>query len=400
MGVAAIGVFAEFVRRILGRSRALLAACVLTVNVSACFYSREIRGYAMLLLLISLAWLSFERCLHDGRRRWFVFWAVLWVAAMYVHMFSVLVLAGQLLAAPFAAEFRQRLQSFARAFLWISIGYFPMAIMIYYSHRQQIQWIQPITSKTSSKFFLEFTGNSPSLLAVSVILFVTTCVLFLIAIVRRKTSEERFGLAVAVIGTIVPVTLLALLSIVQPAFIARYATQMVPTFALSCALALSALPSRSSIAAVVVFGALSLVAFRNLDLNPPPYEQRNDFRSAVSYITAHAQPGDVIATWGPQARYGVEYYARRLNAKPFPSFVFPGTNDTPAEAEFGWLPSVQYLDSVSAGNRRIWFLLDRNAPDKDLGIVPHFFRRRFGLGHHLVSQTQHGYAQLSEFATE
>jgi hypothetical protein len=238
------------------------------------------------------------------------------------------------------------------------------------------------------------------LLAISVILFAATCVLFVLAIVRRKPSEERFGLAVAVVGTVVPITLLALLSIIQPAFIARYATQIVPTFALACAIALSALPARSWVPAVIIFGGLSLVAFRGLDLNPPAYEQRNDFRSAVTYIAAHAQPGDVIATWGPQARYGVEYYARRLHAKPFPSFVFPGTDDTPAEAEFGWLPSVQYLDSISSGNRRIWFLLDRNAPDKDLGIIPHFFRRRFGIGHHLVSETPHGYARLYEFATE
>jgi uncharacterized membrane protein len=400
MGVAAIGVFARFVRRVLGRPQAMLTACILSVNVSACFYAREVRGYAMLLLLISLAWLAFERCLRDGHRRWFVLWAVLWVTAMYVHMFSVLVLAGQLLTAPFADEFRKRLESFKRPLLWIGFGYFPMALMIYYSQREQIHWIPPLTSKTSSKFFLELCGNSPWLLAVSAVLFAGACALFVIANFRQDSSNQRFGFAVAVIGTIVPIALLALLSIVKPAFLARYAAQVAPTIALACAISVSALPRRAWLPALALLGALSLVAFRGLDLNPPPYEQRNDYRAAVAFIAAHAQPGDVIGTWGGQSRYGMEYYARRQNVKNFPSFVYPGTNDTPAEAEFSSLPSVAYLDSVSAQHQRIWFFLDFNVPFKDFGVIPHFFIRRFGVGHRIASETRYRSGTLYEFAPQ
>lgn len=400
MGVAAIGVFAQFVRRILGSSRAILAAFFFGANASACFYSREIRGYAMLLLLISLGWFALERCLRDGRPRWFIFWGALWVAAMYVHMFSVLVLAGQLLALLFAPELRQRVRSFARSLLWIGIGYFPMAIMIYYSHRGQIDWIQPLSSKTSSSFFLELFGNSPWLLTVSAALFVGACILFAIAIHRKEPGDERFGIAVAVIGTIVPIALLALLSIVQPAFLARYAVQVTPTFALACAISVSALPRKVWIPALIVLGALSFKVFRGFDLTPPPYEQRNDYRAAVAYIAAHAQPGDVIAMWGWQSRFGLEYYARRQNVKQFPSYVFPGTDDTPIAAEFASLPTVQYLDSVSAQHKRIWFFLDRDAPLKQLGVVPHFFTRRLGMGHRTVSETHYRNAQLHEFGSD
>jgi mannosyltransferase len=399
-GVAAIAVFAQFVRRILGNSRAILTAFFLAINVSACFYVREIRGYAMLLLLISLAWLALERCLRDGRPLWFFFWAAMWIAAMYVHMFSVLVLAAQLLAVLFAPELGQRGRSILRSLLWIGIGYFPMAIMIYYSHRGQIDWIQPLSSKTSSSFFLELFGNSPSLLAVSVALFVGACILLAFAIHRQAPANEKFGIAVGVIGTIVPITLLALLSTVQPAFLARYAVQVTPTFALACAISISALPRKAWFPLLILLGALSFKAFRGFDLNPPPYEQRNDYRAAVAYIAAHAQPGDVIAMWGWQSRFGLEYYARRQNVKHFPSFVFPGTDDTPIAAEFASLPTVQYLDSVSAQHKRIWFFLDRDAPFKQLGVVPHFFLRRLGMGHTKVSETHYRNAQLHEFASE
>ena len=399
-GVAAIAAFAEFVRRTLGRSRALITAFFLSVNVSACFYAREIRGYAMLLLLISLAWLALERCLRDGRQRWFAIWAILWVAAMYVHMFSVMVLVGQLLAAPFATEFRGRIQPFTRSLVWIAIGYFPMAMMIYYSNRQQIGWVWPNSLKASFQFFLELFGNSAWLLGISAALFVGTCTMFALAVLRRRSHEERFGLAVAVIGTVVPITLLALLSIVQPAFIARYAAQVVPTLALACAIAVSALPRKSWIPILVLLGALSLNAFRRFDLEPPVYEQRNDYRSAVAYIAAHAQPGDVIATWGPQSRYAVEYYARLQHANPFPSFVFPGTEDSAVQAEVASYPSVQYLDSISAQHKHIWFLFDRNVPYKQAGIIPHFFLRRLGLGHRTVSETQYRHARLFEFGPE
>lgn len=399
-GVAAIAIFAEFSRRIFDRRVALLTAALLSFNVNACFYAREIRGYGLLLLLIALAWLVFERCLRDGRARWFVLWASLWIAAMYVHMFSVMVLGAQLCIALFATEFRERWRLFARSSLWIGFGYFPMAVMIYYSHREQIHWIPPLDAKTTNRFFLEFAGNSPWLLLLTTLLFAAACAIFVMSLRRATTQSERFALAAAVLGTIVPIALLGLLSVVKPAFIARYASQNVLPLALACAVAIAKFPKRAWLPALIVLGGLSVSAYRRLDLTPPAYEQRNDFRGAALFVGTHARPGDVIASWGPQSRYGLEYYRRRFRFSTFPSFVFPGNDSTPAAPEFAPLPEVKELDAISREHKHIWFFLDRNAPYEDLGIIPHFFLRRFGMGHRLASETHFRNGTLYEFEAE
>jgi mannosyltransferase len=400
-GVAAIGVFAEFTRRISNRSTALLVAALLSFNVNASFYAREIRGYGLLLLLVSLGWLLFERCLRSGERRWFVLWAACWIAAMYVHMFSVLVLVAQLCVACFDENFQRRMRSFIRSCLWIGFGYVPMALMIYQSHRQQISWVPPLSAKTTNRFFLELSGDSHWLLWINVVLFAIATFLFVANVLRRKRGGDGFVLATATIGTVVPIALLGLLSIVQPAFLARYGSHTVPTLALAGAVAIARLPRLTWAPAVLVVGTLSVFAVRNVDAHPPAYEQRNDFRSATRYIAEHAQPGDVIASYGPQARYGLEYYGRRLRATNFPAFVYPGDSSTPEAPEFApQIPEVAFLDRISRRHRRIWFFLDRNAPDKDLGIVPHFFVRRLGMGHRLVSETHFQQGIVYEFQAQ
>lgn len=399
-GLAAISVFARFVSRTFDRRTALLAAALLSFNVSQVFYAREIRGYAMLVFLVALAWLALERCLRDGGMRWFALWAALWVLAMYVHMFSLMVLAGQLCCLPFAVEFGQRWRQFLRALVWTGIGYTPMAGMIYYSHRNQIFWIPPLSWQVARRFFFEHAGRSHWLAGFTWSLFAVAAILFAVSLVRRERAESRFPLAVAVLGTAVPIALLALLSVVQPAFLARYAVQTAPTFALACAVALAKLPRRVLLPAVAVLAVLSFVAYREFDLDPPNYEQRNDYRAAAHYISASARPGDVIAVWGPQSRFGLEYYQRLDKLPNFPSYAYPGPDGDPGAAQFAAPPEVQQLDAISHQNRHIWLFLSFNRRYQEYGIYPHFFMRRLGLGHRLTSESRFRGATVYEYDSE
>ena len=95
-GVATIpGVYLLGVRTV-GRSAGLVAAALTALAPFMAFYSTEGRGYAVMMALLLASTLALLTAVDDGRRRWWVLYALATCLTMYTHYTAAFVLATQL----------------------------------------------------------------------------------------------------------------------------------------------------------------------------------------------------------------------------------------------------------------------------------------------------------------
>lgn len=94
-GIASILLVYAIGVRSAGRSPALLAAALTTFSPFMIFYSAEARGYGVMMALVLASTLALLLAIDDGRRRWWVAYAVFVCLAAYTHYTSVFVLATQ-----------------------------------------------------------------------------------------------------------------------------------------------------------------------------------------------------------------------------------------------------------------------------------------------------------------
>ncbi|HEY5816546.1 MAG TPA: glycosyltransferase family 39 protein, partial [Solirubrobacterales bacterium] len=92
-GVATVPVAYLLGAELRGRRAGLLAAALVAVNPMLLWYSQEARGYALLVLLTSVAALYFVRALDSGRRRDFTGWGIAAALALATHYFAIFPLA-------------------------------------------------------------------------------------------------------------------------------------------------------------------------------------------------------------------------------------------------------------------------------------------------------------------
>jgi hypothetical protein len=133
-----------------------------------------------------------------------------------------------------------------------------------------------------------------------------------------------------------------------------------PAFVLLVAAGLSVVrPRWLMAAALAAMAALSLggtAAYYRTGFDPP----EQDWRGAVHYLLAKAQPGDAILFYHPLARLGYEYYRQRWPQYPAPVVVFPPRAD--ARLLKGTPPDFALLPQLPARHHRLW-LVQNWGPD-------------------------------------
>ena len=95
-GIASIPLVYLVGLRTVGRGAALLAAALATFSPFMAYYAAEARGYGVLMALLLVSTLALLLAVEDGRRRWWVLYAVAVAMAAYTHYTAVFVLAAQL----------------------------------------------------------------------------------------------------------------------------------------------------------------------------------------------------------------------------------------------------------------------------------------------------------------
>lgn len=315
LGVGSIAVFMLFTRRLFGTHVALITGILLAASELHVRYTRELRGYGLLIFLVALSWFFWERAWVTARVKFVLAWGAVSALAVYAHFFALFVFAAQLLCLLMSRERWGLFRRLRVAVALYVLMLLPIAAFLSSNEADQISWIHPLDAGWFKLFLIEFFGGGMFNVA-AWLLCISFCVWRFLESIRGSTPEV-LPYAAAVLGFIVPVAAVALLSLQVPAFVARYLLIAYPCAAVCVAVAIARLRWVGFVLAVVFF-ALAQAPKIGWLYNEPAW---HEYREATGMITSRSRPGDVVAFWGPIGRGAYDFYA--LKTRTAPKAVFP-----------------------------------------------------------------------------
>ncbi len=354
-------------RRFLGLAAGLVGAGLYLLNDLELVYAQETRSYALQLLLICITWYAFFAILtaESRQKRWWTCYAIVTIVAIYTHLFSVLILAAQvvtfgglaLLPGPWRSKARQQLRSFFISL--VSIFVFIIPLLYASRHGSKTGWLPIPQLRDIIRLFLIFCANSRFYLY----LLLALCLLGLCAAIfaYRSWGVRLLSKASLVDGAddkrlsrlrqLLPVGFALLCWIIVPVvlsytisqgptrlFSSRYLVTIVPAFVLLVGLGIVVLRRR------VVQVALALcLLLLTLHYVPLYYQnpQAEDWNTTSFWLEQHYQANDGLVCYDNDqgCQVCVEYY---LTAYPSAAHF---TADSP-----GSFPWVNYDLTNHLGN--------------------------------------------------
>jgi mannosyltransferase len=347
-------------RRLFSEKVAVIAALLLAVNAFDVRYAQEARGYSLFAFLVVLACWFFVRCLDAPQEKGN--WTGLVIAlvlGIYAHFFAGLMLPVFWLAALLhKRDFpwkRFLISSGIIAFLAI-----PALLFVAMKNRGQVGWVQPTTWRDLYDLLTLLSGRGGLAL---LLMCGAALVLALVRMFRLPGKAGRpaiWGEAFVWMWLVMPVAMTVVVSILKPIFVTRYLLFCLPAFVLLVAAGLSVIRPKWLLAmAVVAMLALSLRgvgSYYRTGFDPP----EQDWRGAVHYLLAQAQPGDAVLFYYPWGRLAYEYYRQRGAQYAAPVVVFPPRAD--ARLLKGTPPDFALLPQLPQRYHRLW-LVQNWGPD-------------------------------------
>ena len=298
-GALCVPALAGLGRRLFGGAVGLLAALLLAVNPFLIQYEQTARGYALVVLLVTLSSYFFVRELQEpspaGRRGYVLCSA----AAVYAHYFAVYVLAAQFLTL-LVLDGRQALARPARrGGITVVVLCVPEMAFALRKGTGGISWIPRPHLASIPDLFSHLAGSSE----LAWLLGALACIGAVAGM--RRTGRWRAGLLL--VWLLAPVLVTYLISVLgRPLWVPYYLIVVLPAFLLLAARGVAALPLRA-------LGAVALIAFLVLSGSALSdwYRQPSidGFRGATRYLLARERPGDRIVFDRDYARGGFAYYA-------------------------------------------------------------------------------------------
>ena len=290
----------------------LMAALLLSVNVTCIQYAQEARGYAMVMMLVELSSLFFIKSIKQSSLAGARGYVAAGTLATYAHLFGILILPAQWISLfLFPIDRKTILRMTARIALAALLS-LPPIILAIHGDRGQVSWIQATTAHLVISTFAMFAGVYWGYLAgpPSSVLFVTYLMMIAIA-VAGASERERPAVGFLLLGVLLPVGIALMVSVIKPLFIDRYLLICLPFFVLLGAIGIMRIRSRALIAPiVVVIVVLSISQDRNF------YDGGSieDWRGEVNFVAANAKPGDVLLVYPEWEMNPVHYYVGHLRS--------------------------------------------------------------------------------------
>jgi len=354
-------------RRFLGLSAGLIGAGLYLLNDLELVYAQETRSYALQLLLICITWYALFAVLTDESRqkRWWACYAIVTILAIYTQLFSLLILAAQvvtfasllLLPGPWRTRARQQF----RTFLISLVGIFVLIIPLLYAsrHGSKTGWLPIPHLMDIYLLFLTFCANS----RIYLYLLLALCLLGLLVAMfayrswgvqlLRKASlvDSADDTRLLRLQQLLPVGLALLCWIIVPLvlsytisqgptrlFSSRYLVTIVPPFVLLVGLGIVVLRWRAIQVALALFLLVLTLHYVPLYYQTP---QAEDWNTTSFWLEQHYQANDGLVCYdnAQGCQVCIEYY---LSAYPGAAHF---TADSP-----GSFPWVNYDLTNHLGN--------------------------------------------------
>lgn len=324
--IASVPLIYILARRLAGDKAALAAAALLAFSPTDVYYSQEARGYTLTILLVLLSAWFFVRAVEENRERDWLLWTVFSALAVYSHFFAALVLVAQAcsLFALKDAPWR-RMIVHAALIVGLAAPGLPFLFRGPPAHDPSLTPWPRATPKQLLHLAL-FLGGSGEKLVLSAILWIAAVRAIWSERLERDTDAFWRG-TLLISWAIVPVALLALISLAEPLFVQRYLIFCLPATVMLAGRGMVALPRRR-----VGLGLLiALCVFSLVNIFMGYRKPREDWRGATAAVLASAAPGDAVVIYPFFARSGFDYYYDRHRDSPdlhtFPRFYDRGEDE-------------------------------------------------------------------------
>jgi hypothetical protein len=325
-------------RELFDRRTGLVAAGLVAFAPLVIWYSQEARGYAILMLLATLAVWAQMRVLRDGRARYWFAYGGLTIALAYAEYWSLLLVAIQQFVFGAVAWRRAHRGESVRGLLigcwltWLAliVALTPLASFAYdqFHANQAIGFSRapapgaPSTTAGSSLSVYAVLSNlvwaiwgyhaNGTMLKIAAL----WPLLMLLSLMLLGRGRSRATLLVVALALGPMLAMLAIGLAKRQLFEVRYFAVAVPMLLLLCARAVSA-PSLRRAPALLATGALfasilGACADQQLSSNPRDF----NFRGALETVKRETRPGDLLLYTPNYLRDVVAYYAPRLHSEP------------------------------------------------------------------------------------
>src|SRR5437868_4473143 len=354
-------------RRFLGLSAGLIGAGLYLLNDLELVYAQETRSYALQLLLICITWYALFSVLtgESRQKRWWACYALVTILAIYTQLFSLLILAAQVvtfasllfLPGPWRTRARQQFHTF----LISLVGIFVLIIPLLYAsrHGSKTAWLPIPHLMDIYLLFLTFCANS----RIYLYLLLALCLLGLLVAMSAYGSWgvqllRKASLVDSVDDTrllrlqqLLPVGLALLCWIIVPLvlsytisqgptrlFSSRYLVTIVPPFVLLVGLGIVVLRWRVIQVALALFLLVLTLHYVPLYYQTP---HAHDWNTTAFWLEQHYQATDGLVCYdnAQGCQVSIEYY---LSAYPGAAHF---TADSP-----GSFPWVNYDLTNHLGN--------------------------------------------------
>ncbi|WP_211326017.1 glycosyltransferase family 39 protein [Thermosporothrix hazakensis] len=371
--------------RYLGLLAATVGVLLYACNFLQLTYAQQTRAYALQVLLLCLAWSALFEGLTQQKKRWWICHVLALIGAIYAHMFSWLILCGQLVGllvmALLSQEWRERIMAqkvpLGISVLTVGVLSIPLALLI--PRGAKTGWLPAPHLAEIVNLLYTIGGYQKYFL---VVLALIALVGISVALLRFVSFKGRINKLYGVPGSVVPIVWALLCWFLLPIviayvvslspwrlFSARYLVTVVPPFLLLAGVGIAALRQ-------VWLRGICLLVLLALALTGTSYYYRSaqveDWNAATHWMQERARTEDGLVCYDNTVQQGcqiaVEYY---LHAYPGPAHFEPESPGAFSWQMFGPLRSAGPDEAVDPAalqrygqkHARIFFIVGRVRDD-------------------------------------
>jgi len=357
--IVTVGLIGAVGRRLFDRRVAFAAALLAAVSLPLVFWGQDARAYAPMLTFICASFLALTYVTDDAAPRWaWLAWAVSLVLASYMSFVAVLVIPGQVLVVWWYR--RAAWRSMAVSLGAVIVACAPIAVLAARRGSGQLFWVpSPSLARIDEMLrWVTSSGMPPNFhrTAIGAVLLGLSLVA-LIAILVRALRRPAWRTSLLVAWLLVPLALILAESVLgQPVALARTSLVVLPAASVLLAAGLFGPgANRLPLPIPLAWGALAvLLVLRGLVLAPSYGSSPENWKAAVSYVSARAQPGDCVAFYPLDGWMVFNAYSGA--SAPLPTSVLPSVAWGPSRpyVERYVVPSPGRLAGIARRCGRVW----------------------------------------------
>ena len=340
----------------------LTAALLVAVSPFHILYSHELRMYTQLMFLVVAGTTVYLQARHKNGAGWWILTGILFLSAVYTHLFAFFVLAGVGLHT--LVKFRNNRRAFWAITAIIAIillCFVPWLKLILAEVEPALGSLRPLQQATifnplkpiTAPVFLLF-GMSSSFWFSGLILFVFFAYLIILLLELRKLGRQAIpsGMTLMFLINLCVLGIPLLVYMVQPFFLpertlAAAAPFLIILLSWGVTQRQTPLPYLTGLALLLM--VVGTVTYHTGPLIKPPY------RAATNYVADHAVPNDIIlhtsdGSYLPALRYAPQLQQTLLAGDPDPR--------KPAEVYSALGGELRQLDELNLSkNGSLWVIV-------------------------------------------